>query len=165
MPSVTPVPEIVPAGWVDGAMLRARIRQQWAGEFVVAHGELIYPERCPGFAALLDGVLAGHAAYRIAGRRCELVSIESDPPGCGIGSALLSAVTGVARAAGCATLWCTTTNDNLDALRFYQRRGFRLVALRSGAVDEARATRKPEIPMSGPNGIPIRDEVDLELEL
>jgi GNAT superfamily N-acetyltransferase len=58
----------------------------------------------------------------------------------------------------------TTTNDNLDALRFYQRRGFRLVALRPGAVDAARAL-KPEIPVTGAHGIPLRDELDLERAL
>ena len=56
----------------------------------------------------------------------------------------------------------TTTNDNVDALRFYQRRGFRLVALRPGAVDDARARHKPAIPGTGAHGIPLRDELDLE---
>lgn len=58
-----------------------------------------------------------------------------------------------------------TTNDNLDALRFYQRRGFRLVALHAGAVDAARATLKPSIAEVGDHGIPIRDELVLEREL
>jgi hypothetical protein len=47
----------------------------------------------------------------------------------------------------------------------YQRRGFRLVALRPGAVDRARAELKPSIGDLAANGIPIRDEFDLELEL
>jgi hypothetical protein len=55
-----------------------------------------------------------------------------------------------------------TTNDNVDALRFYQRRGFRLRAVRPGAVDDARRTLKPEIPAVGEQGIPIRDEIELE---
>ena len=66
---------------------------------------------------------------------------------------------------GCTVVWLTTTNDNLDALRFYQRRGFRLSALRVGAVDAARATLKPELPAIGSYGISLRDELDLELEL
>ena len=56
----------------------------------------------------------------------------------------------------------TTTNDNLDALRFYQRRGFRLSALRAGAVDESRERFKAEIPSAGDLGIPLRDEIELE---
>ena len=58
-----------------------------------------------------------------------------------------------------------TTNDNVDALRFYQRRGFRLVGLRAGGVDQSRAALKPEIPLAGSYGIPLRDELELELDL
>lgn len=54
-----------------------------------------------------------------------------------------------------------TTNDNVDALRFYQRRGFRIVAVRTGAVDEARSALKPGIPHRGHYGIPLRDEIEL----
>ncbi|MGD8245715.1 MAG: hypothetical protein PVG25_02965 [Anaerolineae bacterium] len=61
-------------------------------------------------------------------------------------------------------IWLITTNDNLAALRFYQRRGFSLVAVHPGAVDQAR-TLKPEIPAIGHSGIPIRDEIELELPL
>jgi hypothetical protein len=43
----------------------------------------------------------------------------------------------IARRAGCTRLSLITTNDNLDALRFCQRRGFRVAALHPGAVDEA----------------------------
>jgi hypothetical protein len=57
-----------------------------------------------------------------------------------------------------------TTNENLPALRLYQRTGFRLVELRPGAVDQARS-RKPSIPKTGHEGIPIRDELDLVLDL
>jgi hypothetical protein len=60
-------------------------------------------------------------------------------------------------------VWLVTTNDNLDALRFYQRRGFRLAKLRRGAVDAARSRLKPTIPEVGSFGIPIRDEIVLEL--
>jgi len=58
-----------------------------------------------------------------------------------------------------------TTNDNVDALRFYQLRGFRLAGLRPGAVDESRERLKPEIPAAGCHGIPLRDELELEMDL
>ena len=67
---------------------------------------------------------------------------------------------GQARRSACREVWLTTTNDNVDALRFYQRRGFRLAQLRPGAVDQSRQ-RKPEIPRVGDYGIPLRDEIDL----
>jgi hypothetical protein len=58
-----------------------------------------------------------------------------------------------------------TTNDNVDALRFYQRRGFQLASVRCGAVDEARRTLKPLIPVTGNYGIPLRDELELAHDL
>ena len=62
-------------------------------------------------------------------------------------------------------LWVLTTNDNVDALRFYQRRGFRLTGLHACAVDRARTQLKPEIPPEGEYGIPLRDELVLEKAL
>ncbi len=53
-----------------------------------------------------------------------------------------------------------TTNDNLRALGLYQRRGFRLAALRCGAVDQGRRL-KPEISEVGEGGIPLHDELEL----
>jgi ribosomal protein S18 acetylase RimI-like enzyme len=157
--------EILAAAAIESADLAARVSERWGGEAVAVHGDLLHPAREAGFVALLRGALAGHAAYRIEGERCELISIEAEPAGQGIGSELLGAVEAEARRAGCRVLWLTTTNDNLGALRFYQRRGFRLVALRPGAVDAARFALKPEIPLMGEHGIPIRDELDLELPL
>jgi ribosomal protein S18 acetylase RimI-like enzyme len=136
----------------------------WHAEAVIAHGELIYPARLPGFVVLAGPAIVGHLSYRIDGERCEVTSIDAHPPHAGIGSLLLEAVVVAARRAGCRTLWLTTTNDNLDALRFYQRRGFRLSALRAGAVDRSREL-KPELPAVGSYGIPMRDELDLELDL
>ena len=60
--------------------------------------------------------------------------------------------------------WLVTANDNTAAVRCYQRRGFRLVALRPNAVDQARRL-KPSIPLYGDDGVPILDELDLELSL
>jgi GNAT superfamily N-acetyltransferase len=146
-------------------VLRDRVASVWHGEAVVAHGERIYPADLPGFAALDGEVLVGHASYRVAGRRCELTSIEAEPHGRGTGTLLLEAVVDAARRCRCTQLWLTTTNDNLDALRFYQRRGFRLVRLEAGAVDAARDALKPELPVTGSYGIPMRDELSLERSL
>ena len=74
---------------------------------------------------------------------------------------MIEAVRLLARRQGCTRLWVITTNDNVDALRFYQRRGFRLVRVHRGAVDRSRASLKPEIPPVGAYGIPLRDEIDL----
>ena len=132
---------------------------------VAAHGELFYPPELPGLIAERDGEPLGLATYRIEGDECELVTLHSRIEGAGAGSALMEAVAAAAREAGCRRLYLITTNDNMHALRFYQRRGLRLIALRAGAVDEARRTLKPEIGEVGDDRIPIRDELELELPL
>ena len=69
-----------------------------------------------------------------------------------------------ARAGQCTRLWLITTNDNLRALRFYQRRGFRLAALHRDALETSRRL-KPSISEIGFHGIPLRDELELERSL
>jgi RimJ/RimL family protein N-acetyltransferase len=102
--------------------------------------------------------------YRIVAKECEIVTLDSLQTGMGIGTALLDAVEQAAQQARCRRIWLITTNDNLTALRFYQKRGFSLVAVHRGAVEQARRL-KPEIPACGQYGIPIQDEIELELLL
>jgi ribosomal protein S18 acetylase RimI-like enzyme len=92
------------------------------------------------------------------------VTLSSRTENRGIGAALLEECFRTARDAGCTRLFLTTTNDNLRALGFYQRRGWRIVAVYPGAMDAARLIT-PTIPRTAPNGIPIRDEIELERRL
>ncbi|MBV9414559.1 MAG: GNAT family N-acetyltransferase [Solirubrobacterales bacterium] len=120
--------------------------------------------RLPALLAIQGDDVVGLATFRVAGCECELGSLDALRPGQGIGSTLLEGVANEARRRGCRRLWLITTNDNLNAIRFYQRRGLRLVAVHAGAVDDARRL-KPSIPLVGEDGIPIRDELEFELEL
>jgi GNAT superfamily N-acetyltransferase len=131
---------------------------------LVSRGALHTLTELPGVVAERRGARAGFASYRTVGADCELVAIRALEEGRGAGSALLEAVEEAARRAGAIRLWLVTTNDRLRALRFYQRRGFRLAAIRPGEVDRARALR-PSIPLVGDDGIPLRDELELEKAL
>ncbi len=118
-----------------------------------------------GFIAEADGVPAGLLTYRVDRDATELTALAADPRGTGLGTLLLAALVGAAAARGGTRIWVVTTNDNIDALRFYQRRGFRLADLRAGAVDMARETIKPAIGHLGGYGIPIRDEIELRRDV
>lgn len=155
---------IRPAEPHDRAWMKAYITQQWGEPRVVAHGAVYRPHELPGLLAEEGDRRVGLLTYRIEGDACEIVTIDATVQGSGVGTALLDAVRGVAQAHGCRRLWVVTTNDNLDALRFYQRRGFRLSALRPGALIESRRI-KPSIPLTGEYGIPLRDELELEMHL
>ncbi|HLJ68609.1 MAG TPA: GNAT family N-acetyltransferase [Chloroflexota bacterium] len=140
------------------------LQQHWGSDRVAAHGELFYPADHPGFVAVQQGNAVGLVTYVLVADACEITLIDSGIPFLGIGTTLIEAVTKAARQAGCARVWLVTTNDNLDALRFYQRRGFALVDLHPNAIQAARAL-KPEIPLIGQYGIPLRDELYLEMSL
>ena len=116
-------------------------------------------------AQIADGTLSGVLTYRVVGRACEVTTLYVEVPGRGTGTDLLAAVEAVARAEDCQRLWLITTNDNVDALRFYQRRDFRITAVHPGAVDRSRASLKPSIPLLGDHDVPIRDELVLEKTL
>ena len=145
----------------------------WIESFLAEHGstrvarrgEVVRPIDHPMLIAEADGAPAGVLTYVVEGGECEILTLHATKQWAGAGSALIEAVRAIATERGCGRLWVLTTNDNVDALRFYQRRGFRLAVVRPGAVDDARQRLKPEIPPVGDYGIPIRDEIELELPL
>jgi ribosomal protein S18 acetylase RimI-like enzyme len=77
---------------------------------------------------------------------------------------LIEGVKSTAVSKKCRRIWLITTNDNTSGLRFYQKRGFVLSALYRNALEQSREL-KPEIPSVGLDGIPLRDEIELELIL
>jgi GNAT superfamily N-acetyltransferase len=132
---------------------------------VVSRGRKIRAAELPGFFYLSPrGERVGLATYEVVDDECQLVTLHAFVQFTGIGTRLLEAVREAAVDRGCRRLWLITTNDNVDALRFYQRRGFSLVTVHRGLRDVARRL-KPEIPVVGAYGIPIRDEVELEMLL
>ncbi len=162
-------------GYVDAVKVRPReaTDQAAARAFLARHnslrvarlGELVHPLDHPAFVAeAAGGRLAGMLTY-VPGQhwqQCEILTLHAGQQWRGAGTALIEAAGQLARRQGCTRLWVITTNDNVDALRFYQRRGFCLVRVHRGAADRSRASLKPEIPPVGAYGIPLRDEIELE---
>lgn len=145
----------------DLPRLRKFWQDHWAGEEMLVHGEVFRPEQLEGF---VNEDWTGVVTYVVDPPGCEIISLDSLKEGQGIGTALIQAVVEEARRRGCRRLFLSTTNDNLHALGFYQRRGFELATIRRGAVNESRK-RKPSIPLIGDNEIPVRDEIELEMRL
>ena len=139
-------------------------KEFWGGEPMVVESGAYYLRDLPALLAERDGKLEGAITWNVMGTTAEIVSLNALVEGQGVGSALLDHLEGLMRAAGVQRLVLTTTNDNLRALALYQKRDYRLVGLRSGAVDRARQ-KKPVIPERAENGIPIHDELLLEKRL
>lgn len=154
-----------PQGQADIRWLQDLWKSEWGGDIMVSRGHVYRLVELESLIAKVDGQFVGAATYRFDDNGgCELMSINATKPGGGVGTQLLTAVEDKARAAGCNRVWLITSNDNVEALRFYQRRGYRITAVYPGAIDEARKI-KPAIPLIGNHGIEIHDEIELAKEL
>ncbi len=138
--------------------------EHWGGDIMIVHGRMYRPEELDGFVVEKGDEWMGLITFLLSGNEMEVISLDSLHEKQGIGSKLLETTMKEARERNCRRIFLVTTNDNLNALGFYQKRGFELAAIRRGAVDESRRI-KPSIPKIGLNGIPLRDEIELEMIL
>src|SRR5262249_31100885 len=122
----------------DRAGIERVLNRSWGSTTVVTRGKAHDASQLPALMAVEGDDIVGRATSRLVGGGWELLSRAAGRRGQGIASALLAGVANKARRSGCRRLWLITTNDNLDATRFYQRRGLRFVAVHPGAVDDAR---------------------------
>jgi N-acetylglutamate synthase-like GNAT family acetyltransferase len=151
-------------GGEDRDWLATLWRDEWGGETMVSRGRIHRLDDQRALIAWEGDSRIGAATYDARGDEWEVTSLNALFGGRGVGSALLATIESAAKSAGAARVWLITTNDNLHALGFYQRRRYRLVAVHPGAVDEARKL-KPSIPEIGNDGIPVHDEIELEKRL
>jgi GNAT superfamily N-acetyltransferase len=148
----------------DRAHIRNVVRG-WGDDFIMSRGKKIYPFAGAGFIARNDRDEAiGVATYEARGDECELTLIEVFEKRAGAGTMLVKSIIEEAKHAGCGRLWLVTTNNNLDAMKFYEKLGFTQKAIYPGAVTKAREI-KPSIPMTDKDGVEIKDEVEYELVL
>ena len=148
----------------DRAAIAAMMESCWGSRLVVCGGEAFYPDQEDGFIERRDGDIVGLLTYRARDREMELLTLNAMVEGRGIGTSLVLSAIDRAREMGCHRVWLITTNDNLKAIGLYQRLGFRMIRIDVDAVTEARKM-KPEIPRYGHRGVPIQDEVVMELPL
>lgn len=156
--------DVSPACDAERDFVRSLLMKHWLSTTIWSRGKPFEADRIPSLVARLDGQPVGHATYVVEGQECELITISAESRGLGAAASLLDRVEDAAREAGCARVFLTTTNDNLEALAFYQRRGYAIAAVHRGMIDWYRTTQKA-IPRVAPNGVPIRDEIELEFPL
>ena len=141
------------------------IIKKWLTDFIITRGRKVYPAEMEGFLAFDEkGETVGMVTYEIIGDQCEVVTLDAFKQWHGVGTVLLKKVEEVARERKCRRMWLITINSNIDAIRFFQKRGMTLVAVHVNALEYSRKL-KPQIPMIGEYGIPMRDEVEFEMWL
>lgn len=144
----------------DIAWIKQVFISRWDGEFVLSLGKIHKPEDLEGYIAELDGKKVGLLTYQRLKSEIEITSIDVFVEHKGIGRELIKTVFSDA-SHKIRRIWLTTTNDNFRALKFYQKLGFHLIKVYPDVLKEARKL-KPSIPLIGEDGIPLRDELELE---
>lgn len=142
----------------DHKLIEKFIRKHWGCEKVVVHSTEYFPADLDGFIALDGKKIVGLITYTISDRKCEIVTLDSDIENIGIGTNLIKLTETNAIENKLNSIWLITTNDNIRAIEFYQKRGYQLTEVFPNAVKKSRKI-KPEIPEFADNGIPIRDEL------
>ena len=136
----------------------------WFSTDMSIRGEIIDGTKLDGFLLQEENTIIGLVTYTFFGDICEIVSLDSKRENIGIGSALLKEIEKIAIDNNCKKMRLITTNDNMRALQFYQKRGYCLTKLYPNAMEEVRKV-KPNVPALGDNDIPLRDEIELEKQL
>jgi DNA-binding CsgD family transcriptional regulator/ribosomal protein S18 acetylase RimI-like enzyme len=146
----------------DRARLADAVAGAWGSDRVLSRGRLIEPvSTLPGFVARAGDRVLGFVLLRVEDEELEVVALLSVRERAGVGTALLEAARAEATRLGCRRTWLVTTNDNLHAIRFYQRRGWEWVGFHRDSVTASRAL-KPELNLLGDDGIAIRHELEFE---
>ncbi len=145
----------------DRLWVKERTELLFGGDFVLSRAEVHDPHKLPGFIATEGCERVGLITYDISDGVCEIVTIDALCQYMGVGTLLLEKVEAMAREAGCTKLWTITTNDRIDAQRFFQKRGFVMSGVRVEGMTKIRLL-KPNVPKIGDYGIPVRDEIEFE---
>ncbi|MBT2646205.1 GNAT family N-acetyltransferase [Bacillus sp. ISL-34] len=134
----------------------------WETTQVVFSRGLFHYAELEGFGVMDENEkITGLGTYKLSDHVCQIISLNSEHENQGVGSSLLYVMENIAKEKNCHTIKAITTNDNLQALKFFQKRGYVISEIVKNAVEESRKI-KPEIPFYSFDGIPIRDEIILE---
>jgi len=145
----------------DRIAIQDFLKEHWGDSRLVNSRTNHEGSELPGFIVRMDGFIVGLLTYHIDGDSCEMTSLNTTSGGRGIGSMMLRSLEEEAAQAGCKRIWALTTNDNLQGLRFYQKRGYLMKAIYPNSIAALREI-KPSIPVYGDEGIMRLSEVEVE---
>jgi ribosomal protein S18 acetylase RimI-like enzyme len=139
------------------------IIKEWGSDIIVSRGNIYKAEDLDGILVYENKKIIGLGLYCIKNNECEIVLLETFVQNKGIGTKIIEKIKEIAKENNCKRIWLVTTNSNINAIKFYQKRGFNISNIYIKAMDKAREI-KPEIPkINDENGIEIRDEIEFEI--
>jgi len=143
----------------------SEIIKGWGSDIIVSRGKTYRTEDLDGILVYDDNnKIIGLGLYDIKNNNCEIVLLETFVQNKGIGTQIIERIKEIAKTKHCKKIRLITSNDNINAIKFYQKRGFCIANIYINAMEEARKI-KPEIPYIGDYGIPIRDEIEFEIKI
>ena len=140
------------------------IKEHWYTTTMIIRGRVIDMTKTEGFYFSDGENIIDLITYIVYDNILEITSLDSLQENQGIGSKLIETVIHEAKERKVQKIVLITTNDNINAIRFYQKRGFDMAHLFRNALDISREL-KPEIPLIGENSIPLRHEIEFELSI
>jgi len=136
----------------------------WNSVKIVSQHKIYYTDKLSGILALYQDTRAGLLLYSIDQPTLNIISLNTLFENIGIGSKLIERIEKIGIKKKLKKVRVTTTNDNIDALRFYQAKGFQIIKVNVDIMNKYRKL-KPELPKLGFYNIEIRDEFVLEKAL
>ncbi len=140
------------------------LTKEWGSSLIISKGKKYYINRLPGFILLVDNKIQGIITYFIKNKKCEIITLNCFIENKGIGTKLINKLKEVAKEKNCKRILLVTTNDNIKAIMFYQKKGFEIKKINFNIIKKSRKL-KPEIPEKGFYDIPILHEIEFELKL
>ncbi|WP_274309961.1 GNAT family N-acetyltransferase [Solibacillus daqui] len=135
-------------------------KEHWGSTQMIISSGIYNCDQLDGYIYEKDEKILGLLTYVFHEDVLEVISLDSVIEGQGIGSKLMQEVELLAKHKGMLKITLLTTNDNINALKFYQKKGYRIVKVIPNAVAKA-CMIKPSIPLIGYEAIPLHDELEL----
>ena len=142
----------------------SEIIKGWGSDVLVSRGKPHKARDLEGILVYENEKIIGLGLYYIKNNECEIVLLETFAQNKGIGTRIIERIIEIAKENKYKKIWLVTTNSNINAIKFYQKKGFDISNIYINAMDEARKI-KPEIPKMTDNGIKIKDEIEFEIIL
>lgn len=147
----------------DKKWVKETVQKVWGGDSIITNDKTYKPEELEGIIVEENKKRLGLLTFVLENNECIIITLNSLQSHVGIGTLLLDKLKSISKQNNCTRIYLETTNDNINGLKFYQKRGFQIIAVYPNAINEARKI-KPQIPLIGENGIPIRDALELEFK-
>lgn len=143
---------------IEKDSIMAKIKTNWGSTSIVYSGMVYDLNTLKGIALKNNDIIVSILFYQVINKELNIILLESFVKRKGFGRIILQKIKEISKGNKYKRIIVTTTNDNIDAIKFYQLNEFDIIEVKFNAVDLSRKI-KPEIPSVGNYGIKIKHEL------